>query len=86
MYENVRVFIMGSTHWDGEWYEPFRGFRCRLVDGIEELMDRLDRYPERQTFTFDGQTIVLEDCLEIASENCERLQRYIRDGRIVIGP
>jgi alpha-mannosidase/mannosylglycerate hydrolase len=34
----------------------------------------------------DGQTIVLDDYLEIRPENRERLQRLIQTGRIQIGP
>ncbi|MFX0210504.1 MAG: glycoside hydrolase family 38 C-terminal domain-containing protein, partial [Candidatus Hodarchaeota archaeon] len=37
-------------------------------------------------FTFDGQTIILEDYLEIRPENKEELLQFIREGKIAIGP
>ena len=86
MSEKLTVFIMSSTHWDREWYEPFQGFRWRLVNVTEDAMDKLEQNPEVGTFTFDGQTIVLEDFLEAAPDQRQRLTKLIQDGRIKVGP
>lgn len=80
------VYLFNSTHWDREWYQYFQGFRWRLVDFCDDMMDKLDKYSEFGTFTFDGQTVVLEDYLEICPENKERLGKYIKEGKILIGP
>ena len=61
MEKKRTALIMSSTHWDREWYEPFQGFRWRLVNVLEDAMDKLEQNPQIETFTFDGQTIVLED-------------------------
>ena len=86
MDKKFTVYLLSSTHWDREWYQNFQGFRWRLVNMVDDLMEKLEEHPEFKQFTFDGQTIVLEDYLEIAPENKERLQKLIKDGRILIGP
>ena len=86
MDNKFKIFLFSSTHWDREWYQYFQGFRWRLVNTVDDLLDKLEKYPEFDVFTFDGQTIVLEDYLEIAPENKERLAKLIKDGRIIIGP
>ncbi len=86
MSEKFTVLIMSSTHWDREWYEPFQGFRYRLVQVTEDAMDKLEAHPDFGAFTFDGQTIVLEDFLEAAPDQKERLVALMREGRIKVGP
>lgn len=86
MSDQFTVFMMTSTHWDREWYEPFQGFRWRLVKTTEDAMDKLEAHPEIEAFTFDGQTIVLEDFLEAAPDQRERLVKLIKEGRIKVGP
>jgi hypothetical protein len=68
-----------------EWYLPFQKFRYKLVRLIDELLNILDNQ-EDFYFSFDGQTIVLEDYLEIRPENREKLFQYILEGRIIVGP
>ena len=65
------IFIVPHTHWDREWYLPFQNFRAKLV----KLIDSVIEICEKQVFRFmlDGQTIVLEDYLEIKPEKKERL-------------
>jgi alpha-mannosidase len=80
------IHIVSHTHWDREWYLTHEQFRLRLVGLIDRLLDLLDSNPEYEHFHLDGQTIVLEDYLEIRPEQEDRLRRLIRDGRILIGP
>ncbi len=68
-----------------EWYLPFQKFRYKLVKLVDELLEILDDQEEFK-FSFDGQTIVLEDYLEIRPENKEALFRKIREGRVTVGP
>ncbi len=81
-----KVYVVSHTHWDREWYQDFQGFRVRLVYLIDELLDNLEQDPDYRHFTLDGQTIILEDYLEIRPEQRERLKRLIGQGRISIGP
>ena len=78
------VFITPHTHWDREWYLPFQEFRYKLVKLIDELLGILNK--QDYYFTFDGQTIVIEDYLEIRPKKKEELFKQIREGKVRVGP
>ncbi|UCG01859.1 MAG: hypothetical protein JSW11_19920 [Candidatus Heimdallarchaeota archaeon] len=78
------VYIVPHTHWDREWYLPFQKFRYKLVKLVDKLLAIFEEH--EFYFTADGQTIILEDYLEIRPENKEKLLQYIREGKISIGP
>ncbi|MFW9963875.1 MAG: alpha-mannosidase [Candidatus Sifarchaeia archaeon] len=80
------AILISETHWDRAWYQTFQQFRLRLVKLVDNLLNILETDPRFTHFTFDGQTVVLEDYLEIKPEERERLTQHIRDGRILIGP
>ena len=84
--QRTQVHYVASTHWDREWYLPFQGFRYKLVKVIDRLLEILEADPEYRCFVFDGQTIALDDYLEIMPENRPRLEALIRAGRILVGP
>ncbi len=79
-----RVFIVPHTHWDREWYLPFQRFRYKLVQLINELLRILNE--EEYLFMLDGQTVVLEDYMEIIPEKTKELMQRIREGKITAGP
>ncbi|MEK4193712.1 alpha-mannosidase [Paenibacillus sp. FSL L8-0493] len=78
--------IISHTHWDREWYLPYEKHHVRLVKLVDELLNRLDEDNEFKSFYLDGQTIILDDYLQVRPENQERLQKYITEGRLLIGP
>ncbi|MEX2080492.1 MAG: hypothetical protein WEC33_02660, partial [Dehalococcoidia bacterium] len=80
------VYVVPHTHWDREWYQPHELFRWRLVQMIDELLDLLESNPEFRCFNLDGQTIVLDDYLEVRPENEGRLRALVEQGRVLIGP
>ena len=82
----MTTHIISHTHWDREWYLTFEQFRLRLVGLIDRLLDLMESEPDYRYFHLDGQTIVLEDYLEIRPENEPRLRKLIADGRLLIGP
>jgi mannosylglycerate hydrolase len=86
MAEQLNIILVPHTHWDREWYQTFQQFRIRLVRAIDKLLDILDRDGNFSYFMLDGQTIVLDDYLEVQPEQEERLKRYTRSGRISVGP
>lgn len=49
-------------------------------------MTRLESNLKLGPFILDAQTVVLEDYLEVAPENKERLEKLIRLGRVQLGP
>ncbi|WHY21439.1 alpha-mannosidase [Paenibacillus sp. G2S3] len=78
--------IISHTHWDREWYLPYEKHHVRLIKLVDELLDRLDEDGEFKSFYLDGQTIILEDYLQVRPENQDRLQKHITEGRLLIGP
>ena len=84
--KTIQGIVVSHTHWDRAWYLPFQSFRYRLVRMIDDLIETLETDPNFYAFTLDGQTILLEDYLEICPEKETRLQKLIQSGRILIGP
>ncbi len=80
------LFVVSHTHWDREWYAPFQIFRLRLVKCIDRLLDIFATDPGYKYFLLDGQTIVLEDYLEVQPDRAQTLREYVRAGRLTIGP
>ncbi|MGB4594939.1 MAG: glycoside hydrolase family 38 C-terminal domain-containing protein [Anaerolineaceae bacterium] len=80
------LHIISHTHWDREWYRTFQQFRLQLVHLVDNLLTLLDSDPDYKHFMLDGQTIVLEDYLQMRMANFPRLRQYIQEGRVLIGP
>lgn len=82
----LTVHYIASTHWDREWYEPFQHYRYRLVDVLDGLIELMERDPAYRFYQTDGQSVVLEDYLEIRPERRARLQALFDAGRLEAGP
>jgi mannosylglycerate hydrolase len=80
------IHVVSHTHWDREWYLTFQQFRFRLVELMDQLLALLDADPEYRYFMLDGQTIVLEDYLDVRPEREEEIRRRVQEGRLLIGP
>jgi alpha-mannosidase/mannosylglycerate hydrolase len=80
------VHYVLSTHWDREWYQTFQAFRHRLVHLLDRVIADLDSGALRGPFTTDGQSIILDDYLEVRPERTEDVKRLVRDGKLVVGP
>lgn len=80
------LHVVSHTHWDREWYKTFQQFRLQLVHLVDNLLIILDNDPDYLHFMLDGQTIVLEDYLQVRTANLPRLQQHIQEKRILIGP
>jgi mannosylglycerate hydrolase len=85
--DKKRKFIVVShTHWDREWYLPFEAFRARLLRMFDNLIDLFERDPEFKHFVMDGQTVPLDDYLEIRPDRRATVEKLVRDGRLAAGP
>ncbi|MFX0058563.1 MAG: alpha-mannosidase [Candidatus Hodarchaeota archaeon] len=80
------IIIVQETHWDREWYLPFQEFRARLVIMMDKLLEILKNNPNYKNFTLDGQTIPIEDYLEVRPEREEEIKKYVNEKRLSIGP
>jgi mannosylglycerate hydrolase len=79
------IYIVPHTHWDREWYETFETFRGQLVELWDELLSLTESDPDFR-FLMDGQTVVIDDYLEVRPQNRERLEAAVRRGQIQVGP
>ncbi len=82
----TKVGIVPHTHWDREWYAPFQVFRARLVRLLDELLPLLERDLSYARFLLDGQTVVVDDYLEVRPEAAGTLRRLAATGRLSVGP
>jgi len=84
--EKIRAILVSSTHWDREWYWPLERFRFEMVHVMDRLLDTLESDPRFRSFTFDGQSIVIEDYLEIRPDKRAALENLVKAGRLFFGP
>jgi len=84
--EKKTLHVISHTHWDREWYMPFESHRYRLIELFDKLLETLDNDPEFKSFHLDGQSIVIEDYLEVRPQMREKIEKYIAEGRLVAGP
>jgi hypothetical protein len=80
------LVIVPHTHWDREWYRTHEQFRYRLVTLVDGLLDLLEGDPAFRHFLLDGQTIVVDDYLEVRPGARARLEKLARAGRLAVGP
>ena len=80
------VHIISHSHWDREWYLPFEKHRVKLIELMDNAMELFEKDERYRNFHLDGQTIVLDDYLEIRPENREKLKKYVQEGRFHVGP
>lgn len=78
--------VICQTHWDREHRSNFQETRIELVEMIDRLLDMFDNDPDFHTFIIDGQTVVLEDYLEIKPYNRSRIEKLVKSGKLLIGP
>lgn len=84
--ESNRGYVVPHTHWDREWRYPLWQNRIMLVGFMEELLSILDTNPEYRCFVLDGQSVIIEDYLEVRPGDSERIRKYVKEGRLAIGP
>ena len=80
------LLVVSHTHWDREWYLPFQLYRIKLVRLIDRLLAILENDPRYAYFMLDGQTVILEDYLEVRPERRAALEGHITSGRVLAGP
>ncbi|WP_086273787.1 alpha-mannosidase [Candidatus Enterococcus testudinis] len=81
-----QVYIISHSHWDREWYMPYEQHHMRLVELMDDLLALIETDPAFHSFHLDGQTIILDDYLEVRPEKRAAVQKAIQDGKLQIGP
>lgn len=80
------VHIISHSHWDREWYMPYERHHMLLVELIDDVLELFEIDPEFKSFYLDGQTISLDDYLEVRPEKEDLLRKHIENGKLKIGP
>jgi len=86
MKEKYEIHIVSHTHWDREWYSTNEEYRIRLCNLFNKLIRIFSITNKYKHFVLDGQTSLIEDYLGIYPENKKKLRRYIKSGKLIIGP
>ena len=81
-----KVHVVPHTHWDREWRYPIWTNRSLLADFMDNLLRVLKEQPTYSQFLLDGQSVIIEDYLEIRPERRAEVEKYIKEGRITCGP
>lgn len=81
-----KVYIISHSHWDREWYLPYEKHHMRLVELIDDLLELFENDKEFNSFHLDGQTIALDDYIQVRPEKRGLLEKYIKEGKLRIGP
>lgn len=85
MKKILRAHFIPNNHLDREWTIDFQWTRALTVEFFDGLIDILKKIPE-YIFLLDSQTVPLEDYFEIRPGNEPIIKKFIRQGRINIGP
>lgn len=80
------VYIISHSHWDREWYLPYEQHHMRLIELIDAILELFETDPEFKSFHLDGQTIILDDYIQVRPEKEALLRHYIENGQLKIGP
>jgi alpha-mannosidase len=82
----IKAHIISHSHWDREWYMPYEKHHVKLVKLMDNILELFDKDPEFKSFHLDGQTIILEDYLQVRPEMQEKVTKYIKEGKLCVGP
>jgi len=81
-----KVFVISHSHWDREWYMGYEHHHMRLVQLMDDLLDLFKRDPEFNSFHLDGQTIILDDYLQVRPEREAEVRALVEQGKLRVGP
>ena len=81
-----KIDVVSNTHWDREFRFSFEKTRHNLLTMLDTTLDILENDSEYHSFTMDGHSIMIEDYLEMRPERREQVEKFIREGRLIIGP
>ena len=74
-----QLLVVPHTHWDRAWYWPFERFRTKLIVLFQAMIRMFKAHPQYR-FTCDGQTVMLEDYLEVAPLEVRSVIKHLATG------
>ncbi|MEX0322620.1 MAG: alpha-mannosidase [Puniceicoccaceae bacterium] len=80
------AIVVAHTHWDREWRYPIWKTRALLLEFMDWLIEILEGDQAYGSFLLDGQTVCLEDYLEIRPDRRGRIIALVKAKKLIIGP
>lgn len=81
-----QIKVVSNTHWDREFRRSFEKTRHNLLVMMDTTLDILENDPAFHSYTMDGHSIMIDDYLEMRPERTEQVKKFVREGRLIIGP
>jgi alpha-mannosidase len=82
---HASVHIINHTHWDREWFLTST-YTNQWIPGLIDKLEQLVADNPDYRFFLDGQTLVIEDLLQVAPDYRTKADRLVKKGHLTIGP
>ena len=82
---HTTVHIINHTHWDREWFLTSI-YTSQWIPGLIDKLEQLVAANPDYRFLLDGQTLVIEDLLQVAPEYETKVVKLVKAGNLTIGP
>ncbi|MGX8852295.1 glycoside hydrolase family 38 N-terminal domain-containing protein [Amedibacillus sp. YH-ame10] len=73
------------THWDPFWYFTAQDSMVVFAYNMKEMLLAFEK-GEIQHFFLDGQTVAIDEYLEIHPEDRHRVEKLVKEKKLIIGP
>jgi len=83
MSKNLKIVM--HTHWDREWYFTKDETKVLLRNHMQEVMSFLEENKDI-IYILDGQSVMIDDYLELEPEGENRLRKLVVNGQLRVGP
>lgn len=80
---NIKILM--HTHWDREWYFTKNETQVLLKHHMIEVIEYLEKNRDI-IYVLDGQSVMIDDFLEIAPKWKERLEKLVKGKQLKVGP
>lgn len=80
-----KVHVIQHTHWDFEWYFTRNEAIIQFVYHMDEVFKALEKQ-QVDYYLLDGQMSILDDYLDAYPEKKAELRKWIKSGRLFVGP
>ncbi len=79
------VHIINHTHWDREWFLTSI-YTSQWIPGLIDKLEQLKTNNSDYKFLIDGQTLVIEDLLQLDPSYQDKINSLVQNGHLIIGP
>src|SRR4029453_8436627 len=80
------VHFISHTHWDRKLYMPYEAHHVKLIETMDTLLDTFETDPQFRSFYLDGETVILDDYLQVYPEKRDQIQKLCDEGKLSLGP